>query len=715
MVKRRKIARIALTRTAIVEVWLFRRDAGSWRPHRKRSSAAERLEKTVRLSLRTKLVLAIGAPLLAAYAGMLWCEYNLGRREALGNMESHLAELAARWAAEVDGDLSTAAELARTLGLVVASQPDLSADWLKTLLRENLQNNPNAFGVCIALERRARAGEAHGFAPYYCRDQGDGLRYLDIAAKFPDYSERAWYRPAKLQNRPFWTEPYFDEGVGERFMCTYSVPILRHNEFCGVLTVDLLSDDLLKEITRLKIGSGYCALVSKKGTFISHPDKSLVMRESVFSLAKHSGVEEWADAGSQMVAGRAGLRRIRDYDSGQPEWIVFAPVESAGWSLAAIIPENEVMAPIHARLVRSLGILLVGLIVIVGIVLLVSVRVTKPVAKLALAAESLAQGNLDARVSGVAGDDEIARLARRFNAMVADLKCNIEGRIREESARKEVEGELRAAREIQASLLPAMLPPEREKGFSLYAINAPARLVAGDFFDFFFVDERRLALVMADVSGKGVPAAMYMAVARTKLRDFAKPDKTPAQIVGDLNRCLAEENDRGMFLSAFYGHYNVQTGELVYANAGHNPPYVLRSAGHWETLEPTGPLVAVFPDAIFKNACCRLEPNDLLLAFTDGVTEANAAGGELFGEGRLERLLPAIASDSTASFCEAIIDTVTDFSLGDLKDDVTVLALRRVCLDGVPQVDPPGALCATLPVQPVPDSACKPVTAEAPC
>ncbi len=651
----------------------------------RRSSTAVLLEKTVRLSLRTKLALAIGIPLLAAYAGMLWCEYELGRTEALHNMESHLTELAARWAAEADGQLSTAAELARTLARVVASQPGLSAEGLKALIRENLRDNPWVFGMCMAFEPHVRAGGGDGFAPYYCRDPNAGLRYLDIAVRFPDYTELAWYRPAKRDGRPFWTEPYFDAGAGDRFMCTYSVPMHRQGQFCGVLTVDILSDDLVREMARLKIGSGYCTLISRLGTFVSHPDESLVMRESIFGLAERFGIAELADAGREMVAGRAGVRKIRDYHTGQTKWIVFAPVESAGWSLAAIIPEHEVLAPIRARLLRSLGILVAGLGVMIGIVVFVSIHVTRPVARLTEAAESLAHGNLDARVPDVAGDDEIARLARRFNAMVTELKENIEGRIREESSRREVEGELRAAREIQASLLPRMLPPEHERGFSLHALNAPARLVAGDFFDFFFVDERRLAVVMADVSGKGVPAAMYMAVARTKLRDFAKPDRTPAQTLGDLNRCLAEENDRGMFLSAFFGHYDVETGELVYANAGHNPPYLVRGAGPWETLEPTGPLVAVFPDATFQDTCCRIEPDELLFAFTDGVTEANGASGELFGEERLERLLPEIASVTPASACEAVVNAVAAFSQGDLKDDVTVLALRRACFRGAPQ------------------------------
>lgn len=653
----------------------------------------------MRLSIRTKLVLAIGAPLLVAYLCMAWCEYRLGHREAMASMESHLAEVAARQAAELDGDLSTAAALARTIARLITSSPDLTAERVRAVIEDNLRANPDVFGMCAAFEPNALAHDAAGLAVYYCRDHGAKLRYVDVAAAVPGYKNLDWYRPAKTSGRPFWTEPYFDTGVGERLMCTYTAPVTRDGRFRGLVTVDLVSEDLLGDLARIRIGNGYCFLISRRGTFISHPEPSLVMRESIFTLADRHGVGELAEAGREMVAGKTGVRRIRDFATGQPKWMVYAPVPSAGWSLAAIIPEHEILAPVYARLLRSLGILGAGLVVILGIVLLVSHRLTRPIGRLAAAAAAVGQGNLDAHVSGALGHDEVGELARRFNAMVADLKSNVEGRIREEASRREVEGELNAAREIQASLLPAMLPPDAERGFTLHAVNAPAKLVAGDFYDFFFVDDRRLALVMADVSGKGLPAAMYMAVARTRLRDHAAADKTPAEVVAEVNRCLAKENDQGMFVSLFLGYYDVFTGELVYANAGHNPPYVVRATGPLETLDPTGPLVAPFPDAVFRDALCRLEPGDLLVLFTDGVTESGVRGGELFGETRLEQLLQSSPATPVDDVCRNVIRAASEFSGGDLADDVTVLALRRTCVAAAPGPVAAGtpAVCGATP------------------
>jgi sigma-B regulation protein RsbU (phosphoserine phosphatase) len=359
--------------------------------------------------------------------------------------------------------------------------------------------------------------------------------------------------------------------------------------------------------------------------------------------------------------------------------MVFAPVQSTGWSLAAIIPESEVMASVYARMARLLALLGAGLFVILSIVVLVSNRITRPIRQVASAAESIGRGNLESRAPDMRGNDEVACLARTFNAMVSDLKTNIECRIQEESARREVEGELEAARRIQASLLPAPLPPNATQAFALKAINLPAKSVAGDFYDFFFLDAGRLALVVADVSGKGVPAAMYMAVSRTKLRDFASRELSPAEVLSRVNRSLTLENESEMFVSMFLGYYDVRTGELIYANAGHNPPYLVRENGILDSLAPTGPLVAVFPDADFQNANCRLNPNDLLVLYTDGITEADR-NGHLYGEERLEKMLTSSWTSSPEDLSRTIVDNAREFANGELADDATVLVLKRRAL-----------------------------------
>ena len=225
--------------------------------------------------------------------------------------------------------------------------------------------------------------------------------------------------------------------------------------------------------------------------------------------------------------------------------------------------------------------------------------------------------------------------------MVADLKTNVEGRIREETARREVEAELqRGPRNPGVAACPPCCRPSGERGFALHAVNAPARLVAGDFYDFFFIDDHRLALVMADVSGKGIPAAIYMAVTRTKLRDFAAAGQDPARRSSPKSTAAWPRKTNGE-CSSPSSSATTTWSPAIGLRERRPQPAVPAANGRaaWRFSTPTGPLVAPFPDAVFHDAQCRLERDDLLLLFTDGVTEAGPAEDELFGEERLERLL----------------------------------------------------------------------------
>jgi sigma-B regulation protein RsbU (phosphoserine phosphatase) len=405
----------------------------------------------------------------------------------------------------------------------------------------------------------------------------------------------------------------------------------------------------------------------------------LILAESIFSLAEWHDLPALADLGHAMTAGNQGVVRLPDYQTGRPKWYAYASVPAAGWSLAAIIPEEEVLAPVNGWLRRQLYPLLGGLALILTLVMLVSHRITRPLERLAATVRKVAQGNLDVQVEGIRSRDEIGQFAAAFNQMVIDLKANVEAKIRETKAREVIEREIEVARQIQASLLPRERPPFRNRPeFSLDADIEPALVMAGDFYDFWLLDDQHLAAVIADVSGKGVPAAMFMAVARTTLRNFTTPGRSPREVLDIANRLIAADNEETMFVTIFYGHYHVPTGELVFANAGHNPPYLVRRSGQVESLGPsTGPVLGVFPEAKYEDAHTILQPGDLLLLYTDGVTEARNHDDQYFGEAGLVALLERLRGESVTTTCRAILEDVNAFRRGEGQDDVTLVALRR--------------------------------------
>jgi sigma-B regulation protein RsbU (phosphoserine phosphatase) len=249
-----------------------------------------------------------------------------------------------------------------------------------------------------------------------------------------------------------------------------------------------------------------------------------------------------------------------------------------------------------------------------------------------------------------------------------------------EKAKLLMEGELGVARDIQMSLVPKTFPPApvREE-FSLYAALEPAREVGGDLYDFYFVDKDRLFFMVGDVSGKGVPAALFMAVTRTVMKARMQPaDAGLGRIVSNVNKTLCEGNDASMFVTAFCGFLNVLTGDVTYINAGHNPPVIVDARGSvsFMTVSPNVPL-GVVDDVVYEERHFKLNWGDTLVLYTDGVTEAMNRQHELFSTTRLSKVLEGNHRMTVKSVVEKTLSAIHDFAAGaPPADDVTLLALR---------------------------------------
>lgn len=242
-----------------------------------------------------------------------------------------------------------------------------------------------------------------------------------------------------------------------------------------------------------------------------------------------------------------------------------------------------------------------------------------------------------------------------------------------------VEQELEVASRIQQAILPQTFCEfDARTDVRLYAAMQPARQVGGDFYDYFWVDEEHLAFAVADVSGKGVPAALYMAISRTVLRAIGLQGLEPGACMRRMNYILCQDNESGMFVTAFYGMLHVPTGTVTYSNAGHNPPYWLSAACTPKRFENLGGLVlGVLEAAEYKTGTLQLAPGDSLLLYTDGVTEAMDPAGQFFGEPRLVHELTRSEDTRPTALVGDLMQSVVDFAGGrDPHDDVTVLAVR---------------------------------------
>jgi sigma-B regulation protein RsbU (phosphoserine phosphatase) len=244
-----------------------------------------------------------------------------------------------------------------------------------------------------------------------------------------------------------------------------------------------------------------------------------------------------------------------------------------------------------------------------------------------------------------------------------------------------IKGDLAVAREIQQAILPRIFPPfpENKEQLDIAASMNAAKDVGGDFYDFFRIDEDRIGIVIADVSGKGIPAAIFMAVSRTLIRATGIRGGKPSECLTYSNQLLAKESVDCMFVTVFYGIYTISTGEITYCNAGHNPPYILKPNGTVEALPmPQDFLLGAIDGVEYHDQQMKLEPGETLVMFTDGVNEAINSSNEEFGNARLDNIIRGLSNASSQQIIESVKDGIKEFVDGaEQSDDITMLVLKR--------------------------------------
>ncbi len=557
----------------------------------------------------------------------------------------------------------------------------LSQKEMLRLLRASVLENPEVYGAILAFEPYALDGKTRYFAPYFYRGNGT-IKATDPHTRV--HFDWSWYQDPKQSGRPEWSEPYFDTGFGNIVMATYSVPFYRlekgKERFRGVVTADISLDQLSEIVSSIKIlDSGFGILISKSGTIVTHPDRNLILRETIFSLADKRGDPRITEVGRQMIAGKSGFAPYPILAAGKPSWVYYAPIPSSNWSLAVIFPENELakdLATLH-RVVIFLG--CAGLLLLCLAVILIARSITRPLRAMAQATEAIASGNLDIELPEVRTHDEVGKLTESFRTMKTALKDYIREVAESAAERERITSELNIAREIQMNILPQAMPDfSAQAGYDLHARIEPAREVGGDFYDFFPVDGNRLCFVIADVSGKGVPAALFMAMSMTLLKATAREGLSPEKVLTRVNDELSRDNDVNMFVTVFCGILAVDTGEVVFANAGHNHPLVMKKTGETAWVKTVNGLaLGVMEGASYRREVLTLGQGDALFLYTDGVTEAMNPGEDLFGDERLRLCLQSLAGRPPGEVNGAVLENVRTFAAGaPQSDDITLMTVQ---------------------------------------
>ena len=634
-----------------------------------------------RRSLAFKLSLLILTGTAVIFGAAFGYNYVYSRNQLLSDVESDTRYLTLATVNRIETILQGVEKgpdyLARTL-----AGDKLDRAGILRRMDTLLDTNPEIYGSGIAFEPHAFDPNALYFAPYLFR-QGQERKLIYVGSESYQYFYWDWYQIPKELDRALWSEPYFDEGAGNIIMSTYSVPFYRSKDdgglFRGVVTADLSLERLVEMISKISpYQSGYAFLISRSGVFVAHPDKNVIMRESIFSVAEAAGDPGLREIGRAMLRGEEGFRAIKSPFFGRKAWMYYAPLPSTGWAVGVVFPEEALFSGI-GKLNRAVLIIgTAGFVILFGVIVLISGTITRPLRTLAGKAAEIARGNLDVEVGEVKSRDEVGELSRSFDNMKIALKEYITNLAETTAAKERYESELKIARTIQMSFLPKNFPPFPENvEFDIYAKLESAKEVGGDLYDFFLLDRDRLFFSIGDVSGKGVPAALFMAAAKTLMKGTAVPDMTPAEVLARVNRELCQENDSLMFVTVFCGIFNFRTGELLYSNAGHNPPLMLHPERPPEWLPlPEGFFLGTMEEARYETRQLVLAPGDVLLLYTDGVTEAMNETKGFYQEERLIRVADEYGRRSPEELVGRILLSVREFAGNEPQsDDITLLAL----------------------------------------
>jgi sigma-B regulation protein RsbU (phosphoserine phosphatase) len=642
------------------------------------SNDQEKVTENRSISLTWKLVAWILGTCGLIYLGTLLYAHALSEEMIIAGAEREADNARDAWIAEVEKVLRSIEESTQLLGEVLGDL-EPSEDELDRVLRAFVAGNPRIYGSTAAFEPFGFRPSLERFSPY-CHREGEDIVYADLADDSYSYWEWEWYTQAAKSGEPGWSEPYIDEGGGQIQMVTYSVPFFRetHGErkLRGVVTADLSLKWLTDLVRSIRIGrTGYGVILSGKGEVIAHSNERIRQRRRASGADVEPEVEEIV---RHMLEGESAFRTFDDRALGKTTRLTYAPLEMAGWSLVIVYPEDELMEEVNDLFARQIVLLLLGLVVLVAVVVLLSRRLTQPIKALASSAGRIASGDLDTVLPAAHSRDEIGTLTRAFHHMRDSLKNYIRDLQITTAAKERLESELAIARKIQMDML-----PEGDiggDGFELSARLVPARAVGGDLYYHLRADGR-LYFLVGDVSGKGVPAALFMARTKTLFETISVRESDVGAALAEVNRNLCKENEAGMFVTVIAGVLDTSTGELAFASGGHDPPARIPDReGKPRFVEiDGGPVLGLLEGLDFPTNRLTLSPGDAVVLYSDGVPEALNEDEDFFTGERLLEVLSRLGPAGASQTSDRVMTAVREFAgKAQQSDDITVMTLRYI-------------------------------------
>ena len=509
------------------------------------------------------------------------------------------------------------------------------ADSMFVYSRGMLQNNPDFYNCSIAFEPYYFKDQGRYFSAY-SKHSGDSIRTIQGGSDNYQYFFMDWYLMPSLLDHPCWTEPYMDLDAPtntSEMVTSYCMAIKnKAGEMVGVINTSLSLSWLSQTIQAVKpYPNSYSIMIGRGGTYFVHPDSTKITRQTIFTQTMEQPDTALTALGHAMQRGEEGIRQMSI--GGEDCYVFYKPLGKTGCSMAIVCPESDIFGGFDRLRRTVMTIVCVGLLLMLYFFIRIITRELSPLRRLAREAETIASGQFDTQLPELDRIDEIGQLSHSFGNMQQSLVRYIE-ELKDTTAQKaSIENELQVASGIQMSMLPSKFP-DRE-GLDMYASMTPAKEVGGDLYNYLLKDDC-LYFCLGDVSGKGVPASLFMAQVTRLFRTLANQQMAPADICTHMNEALSgNENPTCLFVTLFVGLVDLQSGHLSFCNAGHNPPVIGGGEHHGDFLKmlPNIP-IGVMPGMLFRGEEIDSIKGRPLFIYTDGLNEAENRGAPGFFRGR---------------------------------------------------------------------------------
>lgn len=633
-----------------------------------------------KLSVRVSLWVVLFAALIFVVA--LGFQFYQSREAVRQEAISHASQILDKTSLRVEGILNRVEVASNMTKWLVLRHPN-KADSMFVYSRGMLQNNPDFYNCSIAFEPEHFQDKARYFSAY-TRYVGDSLRTTQGGSDNYQYFFMDWYLMSTLLDKPCWTEPYvdFDVATNTSEMVTSYCQTIKDKEGkkIGVINTSLSINWLSQTISMVKpYPNSYSIMIGRGGTYFVHPDTTKITRQTIFTQAMEHPDTALISLGHAMQRGEEGMKKM--FFNGKDCYVFYKPLGQTGCSMAIVCPEEDIFGGFDRLRRAVMSIVVVGLLLMLYLFIRIITRELSPLRRLAREAETIASGQFDAVLPDFQRIDEIGQLSHSFGNMQQSLVKYIE-ELKETTAQKaSIESDLRIASGIQMGMLPEKFPTKADRDdVQIYASLTPAKEVGGDLFDFYFRDDK-LFFCIGDVSGKGVPASLFMAVTRSVFRTVSVHESMPNNIVTIMNTIIADMNKTQMFVTLFVGVLDLPTGHLHYCNAGHDAPLLIGDGIGELPCDPNIP-VGFLPSWEYSLQEAQISTGTTIFLFTDGLTEAMDANYNQFQMERINDVASQALSQQQQEphqLINKMTDAVHQF-VGDAEqsDDLTMMAIQYI-------------------------------------